>query len=263
MRHQLGDGIGRDEGVGIDADEQLLRDLLQTVVQGIGLARIRFGKHGDAPGRNFFGESRARDFQRRVLRAVVNHDNAQILVVGIEHRTHRALDHLLLVVGRDQHGDRRAIVGIEAGLAPVEAVIDGERADQDQPSGHQYVADKENEDDERLHQSEQRKVQAIDPGRPALIGRDGRHHLGARLAHQFGDRYDLVAAFLQAIQDHAQRFDRLAAIAAAVVQQNDVAATQIAGSARRQIRQHVGGDLIWPSGADCRASRWDRFSRPP
>ena len=48
----------------------------------------------------------------------------------------------------------------------------------------------------------------------------------------------------QAGENQVQRDHRLAAIAAAIVQQNDIAAAQVAGRAWRQIRQDIVGDFL-------------------
>ncbi len=41
MRHQARDGVGRDDGVGVDADENLgVADVLDAVVERFGLAGV-------------------------------------------------------------------------------------------------------------------------------------------------------------------------------------------------------------------------------
>ncbi len=71
-----------------------------------------------------------------------------------------------------------------------------------------------------------------------------RHDVGAGLAHQFGDGHNLVSALLQAGEHQVESHHRLAAIAAAIVQQNDVAAAQIARRAGRQVGQHIVRKLL-------------------
>ena len=65
-----------------------------------------------------------RDFERRVLRAVVDHDDAQVRVVRVQHGADRALDDLLFVVGGNQHGDARADSSDRDRLAAAEAIVD-------------------------------------------------------------------------------------------------------------------------------------------
>ena len=100
------------------------------------------------------GKGLARDFERPVLGAVVDHNHAQIRIVRIERRPHRSLNDFFFVVRRNQHRNFRLVRGDFRRLAEnllVHAVIDGSRADKDQAPGHQQVAhqkDPGNEDND-------------------------------------------------------------------------------------------------------------------
>ena len=113
VRHQLRNRVGRDDGVGIDAHEYLFGDLLQGEIERVGLARVRFGEQRHAASSNLVPECAACDFKRRVFRAVIDNDDPQILVIGVQHRAHRALDNLLFVVRRNQHSDSGLVTRIE------------------------------------------------------------------------------------------------------------------------------------------------------
>ena len=48
VRDEVRDGIVRDDGVGVDADVDLLVDALERVVQRVGFASVRLGQDGEA-----------------------------------------------------------------------------------------------------------------------------------------------------------------------------------------------------------------------
>ena len=123
----------------------------------------------------FEGKGCSRDFERRVARAVINHDDLQIGIVRGQRRADRPHNNFLFVVRGDQHRNRGKIVGRVAGC-PItpgpEPVEDGKGADEDQAPGHQHVAHKENPGhgvERQRKESESKQVQARDP---ALVGRD-------------------------------------------------------------------------------------------
>ena len=73
----------------------------------------------------------ARNLEGAVVRAVVDHDDAQVLVVRVQHGADGAHDDLLFVVGGDEHGDARAEIAGDAGIvALAQAIDDGEDADE-------------------------------------------------------------------------------------------------------------------------------------
>ena len=84
MRHQPRDGVRRDDRVGIDSNEKFgVANMLDAVVQCLGLAGILLAEDQHLARRLFRGESIARHFQRAVLGSVVNHDDAQVRIVRI------------------------------------------------------------------------------------------------------------------------------------------------------------------------------------
>ena len=142
---------GRDDGVGVDAHEQFrVANVLDAVVEGLGLAGVRLAEDENFSRGGLGREGLARDFERAVLRAVVNDNDAQIRIVRVQRGPHRSLDNFLFVVGRDQHRDFRLVGGDFCGLAEnllAHAVIHGRRANKEQSARHQQVADQENPGD--------------------------------------------------------------------------------------------------------------------
>ena len=55
---------------------------------------------------------------------------------------------------------------------------------------------------------------------------------------------DLIATRADALDDHGKGAHALATVAAAVMQEDDVSAALIVGSAGRQVSHYVGGDLL-------------------
>jgi hypothetical protein len=102
-----------------------------------------------------------------------------------------------------------------------ETVEDGAGADEDEASAHEHVADEEDEDDEAADGSEDPGSRRIDGGPEALIARDGDHDVGIALAEQLVHGDDLIAARVQALDDHGQGLDGVGAVSAAIVQQDD------------------------------------------
>ncbi len=125
-----------------------------------------------------------------------------------------------------------------------EPVVDGECADEEQAPGHQHVADEENPGHGVERQREERESKQVQTRDPALVGRDGRHHLRPSPAQQLVKRDDLQSLFAHAFDDSGESQNGLFAIAPAIVQQDDVAAVNVVGRAGRQVGQHIGGDLI-------------------
>jgi len=143
--NELGDGIGRDYGIGIDANVDLLRDALEGVVEGGGLALIVLGEHLQAASGDIPRVSGGGHFSGAVARTVVDDNDAQVFVVGVEHGADGAHDDGFFVIGGDENGD----AGIEAGLGlavgTAQAIDDGEEADDDEARAHEHVDDEEDD----------------------------------------------------------------------------------------------------------------------
>ncbi len=133
VRHQARYGVTGDDRVGVDANEKLrIVDVFDAIVEGFGLARVRFRKDKN-PSRSLFpGEAGAGHFERAVLGAVIDHDHPQVRVVRVECGAYRSLNHFFFVVGRNKYRDLRPIRCDFCRLAEdffLQAVIDRRRTD--------------------------------------------------------------------------------------------------------------------------------------
>src|ERR1700688_189365 len=149
--HHAKNGVGRNDGVGVDADEKLgVADVLEAEVEGLGFAAVGLGENYYFAGSFFGGEGAAGDFQCSIFGAVVDYDHAQIGVIGIERGLDGAFYNFFFVVGGDKDGYAGAVrldlfgrsVDVRA-----EAIIDGENANRNQSSGHEDVAQEKNDGD--------------------------------------------------------------------------------------------------------------------
>ena len=105
---------------------------------------------------------------------------------------------------------------------------DNERAAADQQnSGH------EDESDARAEPAEHFKNKSVGAHQQPFLVRERRHHLRARLAQQVGNGDEFVAFGAQPVNNLRQRGDGVGAISAAIVHQDDVAATE------RRVVQHA------------------------
>ena len=147
--HHAGDGIGSDDGIGVDADEKFgIADVLQSKVQRLSLAAVGLGENQYFAGGFFGGKRTAGDFQSAILGPVVDDDHAQIGIVGIERALNGAFDDLLLVIRGNQHRDLgpvgRNLLGRSIDMG-AETVKDGEHADRNQAAGHEDVTEEEDD----------------------------------------------------------------------------------------------------------------------
>src|SRR5208282_2271193 len=142
--NELGDGVGSDDGVGVDADVDLLRDAIEGVVEGGGLAFIVLGEHLQAAGSDVLCVSGGGHFSGAVAGAVVDDDDAEVFVVGVEHGADGADDNGFFVIRGDENGDAGTKAGRGLAVRTAQAVDEGEDADDDETRAHEHVAKKEN-----------------------------------------------------------------------------------------------------------------------
>ena len=151
VRHHAGDGIGSNDGIGVDADEKFgIADVLESKVKRLGFAAVGLGENQYSAGSFFGGKRAAGDFQSAILGTVVDDDHAQIGIVGVERALNGAFDDLLLVIGGDENRDPgpvgRNLRGRSIDMR-AETVIDGEHADRNQAPGHQDVTEEKDDRD--------------------------------------------------------------------------------------------------------------------
>ena len=85
VRDQLRNRVHRDDGVGVDAHVNLFINAIERVIERCGLAAIRLFQHLYAASPDFGCIGLARHFGSAILRAVIDHDYMQIVVVRIQH----------------------------------------------------------------------------------------------------------------------------------------------------------------------------------
>ena len=221
MRHQAADGIRRNDGIGIDTDEDFfIAQVLQAKVQSIGFAGVGLGQDQHLAGCFFASKRPPRYFQCFVLRAVINDDDPQVGIIRIERRLHRALDDLLFVISGDQHRNlwpvRRSLAGgsVDTGA---HAIVDGKSSDGEQPAGHEQIAYEEDQGNRSYADVKQPEAHPIQTRCPALVGGHGWHDIGASFTEQLVDGNNLKAACACAFDDHRQRAHGLATIATSIV----------------------------------------------
>ena len=62
VRNELGDGVGGDDGIGVDADVDLFVHAIERVVERGGLASVALGEHLHAAGGDLLGDRRRGHF---------------------------------------------------------------------------------------------------------------------------------------------------------------------------------------------------------
>ncbi len=90
-------------------------------------------------------EGAADNFEGAIFGAVVDHDYAQIGIVGIERALDGALDNFFFVVGGNEHRDFRLVGSDLSGRAVnmrTNTIVDRKDADREQATGHENVAEK-------------------------------------------------------------------------------------------------------------------------
>jgi len=175
---------------------------------------------------------------------VVDDDDAEVFVVGHHDRADGAGDDLFFVVGGDEDGDARLVVGAGEVLALAEAVDDGEEADDDEARRHEDVADVEDVEDEVVEEGEEEEGDGVGDGLAALGGVEGRHDLVAGFADEAGDGNELVAVGAEGGDEEGQGGDGDGAVAAAVVHEDDGALTVGAGLHVLELLEDGVGDLL-------------------
>ena len=207
----------------------------ESVVQRARLAAVRLAK--DAHLRMIAVRS-ARDLVRVVRRSVIDdHDLELARILLRDQRLDRAQDDLLLVVRRHDHahrwreGDRRIAV-----LVIPDALDDREHRHEHEPREAEEDGEEEDPVEQPLHHAQRSPADQLTRAREPIARRQPRHRLIAREPDQLRQRHDRVADGAQGVDERAERRDGLAAIAAAIVQQHDVAA--------RALREHGIDDRL-------------------
>src|ERR1700682_4283380 len=96
----------------------------------------------------------------------------------------------------------------------------GAPADKDDPEN-------KNDADEQTRPLKQRENKSVGARFESLFGAQGRHHFRACLSEQIRNRNELVSLLAQRVDDLGQSCQGLTAVAAAVVQEDDIAFVQL------------------------------------
>src|SRR5208282_4684487 len=249
VRYEPRDRIGSNNCIGIDTDEDLgIANVLQSKVKRLGLAAVGLGENQYPAGSLFGGKRPAGDFQSTILGTVVDHDHAQIGIVGVECALDGAFDDLLLVISGDENRDPgpvgRNLLGRSIYMR-TETVVNGENPDRNQAPRHQDVTQEENDRDARHRRTEEPEADPIQASGPIFVGRERRHDIRFGFAHQLVDGDELKSAGTGAVDDQRERQDGSFPVATAIVHENDVAALLIVRLAGWQVVEHASGDLLW------------------
>ena len=208
--------------IGVQRDDDLALRHREPGVESARLAAILQRQQADAW---VVAERFGYDRGGAVLRPVIDHDHLDAHIGRGEHAAHRALDHALLVIGRDHHSNEAVGIDRREHLAPLAPRLDKRQRRQcERAQDADGDGDREQPvqtDDNEAQCGEQAEVNA----RRQLVTRTDRRHRG--VARQTGERRDgdeVIARCAQPLDDDGQRRNRLSAIAPAIVQQDDVAA---------------------------------------
>jgi len=158
--NELGDGVGSDDGIGIDADVDLLGDALEGVVEAAALPSLGLVSTWRRPA-EISWRSAGGHFSGAVAGAVVDHNDAQVFVVGVEHRANGANDNGFFVIRGNENGNARAKAGRSLAVRPPQAVDDGKDADNNKPRAHEHIANKENHKNKIANNIHRRKSDGV------------------------------------------------------------------------------------------------------
>src|SRR5712691_11169802 len=193
--------------------------MLDAVIEGLGLTRIRLSEDQNFSRGGFGSERFARDFERAVLGTIVNDNDTQIPIVRVERRSHGSLDDFFFVVGGNQHRNLRLVGSDFRRLTEdllVHAVINCRRSNKNEASRHEQVAYKKYPRNEDNAGVEDPKAEPVEPCCPKLARRQGGHHVRFGLAQQFVNWRNLISARPDAVDDGGKGPYRLGAIATAI-----------------------------------------------
>ena len=233
VAHQREDGAGREDRVGVDGDQNLVLRRGNGAVERGALTGVGLGVDADA--RLGFGDL-LQNRPRLILRSVVDDDHFQLGIHAHQDAFDGAADHQRFVVRGDDHRDRRHEAGVEAAAARAVLLNDGQHGVEQRAQGREV-----NRREEEAADPPQDHALDVEGARfefrPApLVLRWIGHQVVARLADQFGELDESVAARAGTGNDLRQGGDGGSAVAAAVVQQDDVAVLQGV--------QHLVDDLL-------------------
>ena len=212
--------VGIHDGIGVNRDDNFADGLAERMIQRRRFAAIALQEQADPP---IASKVRANKLGGAIRRTVVHHENFQLGIIGSKRRANRIHDHRFFVVSGDQNADLRLIFGMVE-RSGAQLFDQGEQADDQRAPADQQNAREKNERDPVTQPAEHIEGESIGAHHQPFAVGQRRHHVGAALAEQVGNLNEFVALRAQPIDDQRQRRNGVAAVAAAVVHQDDVAA---------------------------------------
>ena len=167
---ELGNGIAREESIGVERDDDLVQCVRDAEVERARLAAIRLREHADPLVLAVFS---SRLLVRAVRRPVIDDDDFQRARVLLRQETvDRTADDLLLVECRDDGTHRGSERGRQRSiLVAFEALNEGQRPNHDQPADAQHHGDRENPEEQPFDDAKEAEAadeeQALHAGRRA------------------------------------------------------------------------------------------------
>ena len=237
-RDQSGDGAGGEHRVGVQGDDDLAGGPVHAPIEGAGFAAVGLAEQ---PHLRMVAEDRGQGGECAVGGPVVHdHDLERGVLLG-QQGYHGPAHHPLLVIGRNHHGHRGS-VGVVRGAARVAtrgALADGQAQDPEEPGNAEHHRDEEHGVQAQFDPPcDRERRQVHEPAQRGVAGQRG-HRLVPADAGEGGDGGEREAAGAQRVDERPQRPHRLIAVAAAVVQQDHVAAAQLIEAAADD-RVHAG-----------------------
>src|SRR6266850_2522845 len=216
---QFADGVGFDFGVRVDGDDNFGIRLGHGEIQSRGFSTIHLVDDAHA---RFMGKVCVEEFTRFVCRAVIDDDDLQVLQVREKDRSDGLHDDVFFIVRGNQDGNARGRVRHD-GVVRTQFLDESEQTDDYGAPADEDDAENENDADEKTRPLKQRENKPVGARFEAFFGREGRHHFRACFSEQIRNRNELVPSGAQRVDDLGKSCHGLGAIAAAVVQENDIA----------------------------------------
>src|SRR5487761_462597 len=219
MADESRNGVGVDDGVGVNGDDDFARGFGKSMIERGGFSVVQLANEADA---GIAAEGFEDAVAGLVNGAIVNDDDFELGVTRSERGTNRVHDDSLFVIGGNEHADHGLIVGMIFRRG-AKLFGESEKADEKGASADKRDAGDENKGDGQTQPVEQVEDEGIRFGEEMFLIAQRGHHLGASLIEELGNGDEGVALGFQLVNDLREGRDGVAAVAAPVVQHNDVA----------------------------------------
>src|SRR5882724_8903825 len=161
-----------------------------------------------------------------VGRAVVNDDNAKMLSVRRENGKDSLDDDTLFVVRGNEYGDGGLRIGHDRAIG-AHFFNDSQDADDEGPAADENDTGDENGGDEEARPMVNAEDEAVGTSLPTLLGGKRNEYLRTGFVDEVRDGDEVVALRAELVNDSVQDEKSLGAIAAAIVEQDDVTVVRV------------------------------------